>query len=442
MIAIGGVIGAGLFISSSAAIAAAGPAILIGYLATGGLVVLIMRMLGEMLIAQPRLGSFVDYIRAGNGAWAGFLAGWLYYFFWTITIGSEAIGGALILRDWVAVPVWALSVGLVMLVLLINVAAVHLFGECEFWLSLSKIVCLIGFSGIAMLYALHILGHDVHVWGNLTAHGGFAPHGWIAVVSAIPTLMFSMMGSEVATVAAAESQDAEASVARVTRSVGMRIAVFYIVSIALVLCVVPWTSIAPGQSPFVVAMEAMGVPGAALILRIVVLSAVTSCLNSSIYITSRTLAGLASQGDAPRRCAHLSDNGVPVRAVVLSSVLGLMVAFCSILSPNGIFAFLVGASGAVILFVYFLIVRAHKRLRATMAARGTLPQAFRLRFCPLWNNLAMGAIALVVIAMALTPSQRPTVIASLGTTAVTLAAFVVTRRTLAPTGPHREEHRA
>jgi len=426
MIAIGGIIGAGLFIGSSAAIAEAGPAILLAYALTGGMVVLILKMLGEMLLARPGLGSFVDYVRVGNGAWAGFLAGWLYYFFWLITIGSESIGAALILRDWVPLPVWALAIGLILLVLAINVAAVHLFGECEFWLAIGKIVCLVAFSVLAILHALGFFGAGPGAGTVLLGHGGFMPHGWVSMVAVVPTLLFSMMGSEVATVAAAETRDPKANIARVTHTVGLRIAVFYIISIALVLCTVPWDSIVPGSSPFVVAMEAMGIPGAALVIRVVVLSAITSCLNSSIYITSRTLHGLAVKGDAPRLFARLSRQGIPARAVLFSSATGLGVAFCSIFSPNVLFAFLVGASGAVILFIYFLIVSAHMKMRARLLADGSI-RKHEMRFGPGWNFLAMGAIAAVVLSMAISPTQRPTVLASSLATALTLCAFAVKR---------------
>jgi len=424
MIAVGGVIGAGLFIGSSAAIAEAGPSILLAYTLTGGLVVLILKLLGEMLLCRPRLGSFVDYVRAGNGAWAGFLAGWLYYFFWLITIGSEAIGAALILRDWLPLPIWVLAIGLIFFVLAINIAAVHLFGECEFWLAIGKVVCLVGFSVLALLHMLGLFGTTPGIKPVLLGHGGFMPHGWVSMVAVVPTLLFSMMGSEVATVAAAETNDPKANIARVTHSVGIRIAFFYIISIALVLCTVPWNSISPGRSPFVVAMEAMQIPGAAMVIRIVVLSAITSCLNSAIYITSRTLHGLAVKGDAPRRFARLSRQGIPAQAVLFSSIAGLGVAFCSVFSPNVIFAFLVGASGAVILFIYFLIVTAHMRMRAVLLADGSITTA-DMRFGPVWNILAMTAIAAIVLSMAINPTERPTVIASSLATIMILCAFVI-----------------
>jgi GABA permease len=218
----------------------------------------------------------------------------------------------------------------------------------------------------------------------------------------------------------------------------MRITLFYLLSIALILCIVPWNAIVPGHSPFVDAMTVMGIPGAALTIRIVVLSAIVSCLNSSIYITSRTLYGLAVAGEAPAIFGHLSAQGVPARAVTASSLIGLGVAFASIVSPNMLFSFLVGASGAVILFVYFLIARAHKRMRAEMARAGALPVAFRMRFSPWLNDGVMGAILFIVLAMIATPDQRPTAIASIGAMVVTLGIYAIARPRIAR-GSHGTE---
>ncbi|WP_146881290.1 amino acid permease, partial [Acetobacter tropicalis] len=322
MIALGGVIGAGLFVGSGAAIAATGPAVLLAFLVVGALVILVMRMLGEMVVASPGRGSFVEYIRMSCGDRAGFTAGWLYWFFWVVVLGSEAIAGALVIEDWIKLPVWVLAIGLIIALKLINFAAPRVFGECEFWLSLVKVVSIIAFILMAGLYVLHLFGPGTTPVQNFLGHGGFFPHGFVAVLSIIPTILFTMMGSEIATVAAAESSEPGKNVARVTRSIGTRVTLFYLVSVAMILLVVPWTSIVPGKSPFVSAMDAMGIPGAGLVMRIVVLSAIISCLNSSMYITSRILTELAASGDAPPSLARESTTDAPRLAIVVSSVAG------------------------------------------------------------------------------------------------------------------------
>ncbi|MBB2188656.1 amino acid permease [Gluconacetobacter azotocaptans] len=427
MIAFGGIVGAGLFVGSSVAVAGAGPAVLLGYIATGALVMVVLRALGEMLLAVPGRGSFIDYIRLGNGEWAGFLSGWLYWFYWVIVIGSEAIAGAILLQDWVPLPIWMLAVLLVLLVKLINMISVDLFGECEFWLAAVKLVCVVGFIGTSLLFVLHGLGHAPHVMANLLTHGGPMPHGALAIVGMIPTILFSMMGSETATVAAAETENAEANIARVTRSTAMRISLFYVSSIGLILCSVPWADIVPGHSPFVTAMVAMGIPGAALIIQLVVFSAIFSCLNSSIYITSRVLLGLATAGEAPRWFGGVSARGVPTRAVVVSSLSGLLVAFSSILAPDTIFAFLLGASGAVILLVYMLIVTAHLAVRGGLERAGHRFAFPTLPFFPWLNYVVVAGMGGIYSAMLLDQRQRATALSSLGCALFVLALYGVRR---------------
>lgn len=428
MIALGGVVGAGLFIGSSAAIAAAGPAILLTYVATGLLVVVVMRMLGEMLLARPGIGTFVDCIRTAHGPGAGFTSGWLYWLFWVVTIGTEAIGGAIALHDWIALPVWILAPALIVTVNIINLAAVNLFGECEFWLSLIKVAAIVAFCALGLLSLAHVLGPHADIVGNLTAGNGPLPHGAQAILAAIPTVLFSMMGSESATVAAAESDNAQSNLARVTRTIGIRVTLFYLLSAALILCLVPWTTIVPGHSPFVTVMRHLGIPGATTIMQVVVFSAILSCLNSSIYITSRTLRGLAETGDAPRAFGVLSSRNVPQRAVTFSSLIGLVVASCSILSPDLIFAFLLGATGAIILLIYGLIVSAHRIFRRNAPGN----PAFTL---PLGNALNIGtlaAIGIVVATMLALRAQRGTIFASLLSVATISALYYVRRSKTAP----------
>ncbi|GBR02866.1 amino acid permease [Asaia siamensis] len=424
MIALGGVIGAGLFIGSSAAIAAAGPAILLTYMGTGLLVVIVIRMLGEMLLARPGIGTFIDCIRTAHGNWAGFLSGWLYWLFWVVTIGAEAIGGAIAMQDWVNLPVWVLAPFLIIAVNLINLVSVRVFGECEFWLSLIKVATIIAFCALGLLSLSHFVGPHPKIIHNVFNHDGLFPHGWGAILATVPTVLFSMIGSESATVAAAESENAEENLARVTRTIGVRVTLFYLLSVVLILTLVPWTSIEPGYSPFVTVMRHIGVPGAATLMQIVVFTAILSCLNSSIYITSRTLLGLAELHDAPKWFATLSRSHVPQRAVTFSSLIGLVVAFCSILSPKLIFAFLLGATGAVMLLIYGLIVSSHRVFRLADPQN----RVFTLPFGTVLNLGTLAAIGLVVIAMLVQADGRQTIIASLVSVAAILGLYALCRK--------------
>ncbi|MFT8720239.1 amino acid permease [Acetobacter sp.] len=423
MIALGGVIGAGLFVGSSAAISNCGPSVLLTYAFTGLLVMGVMRMLGEMLIARPGLGSFIDYIREGCGPRISFMSAWLYWAFWVVTVGSEAIAGAIVMENWFALPIWLVATLLVAAMVFINALAASIFGECEFWLSLIKVACIVGFCLVACVFLTGVLGGHPTPVHNFLGHGGFMPHGPAALLAILPTVLFSMVGSEIATVAAAESADAKQSIARVTRTIGTRISIFYIASLFLVLCVKPWDQIAPGQSPFVLAMATMHVPGAAFIVRIVVLSAIVSCLNSSLYVTTRTLKGLALRGEAPAFLAVTASNGTPRNAVLFSGAVGLFVAFSSILAPGTVFAFLLSATGAIMLFAYLFIVTAHLSLRRRAITEGAEWPYIGLPFFPVANYAIIAGILFVIVAMLADAQQRPTVISSLGALVAVGCAF-------------------
>ncbi|MFT8676359.1 MAG: amino acid permease [Acetobacter sp.] len=430
MISLGGTIGAGLFVGSSAAIAATGPAVVLAYLLVGGLVVLVMRMLGEMVVADPGRGSFVEYIRAAHGDRLGFTAGWLYCFFWIVALGSEAIAGAILLRDWINLPVWLLSILIIAVLKAVNFAAPRIFGECEFWLSTIKVVSIVAFVVLSALYVGHVFGPGVAVTHNVFGHGGFFPYGSLAVMSIVPTIMFSMIGAEIATVAAAESPEPHKSIARVTRSLGLRVTLFYVMAISMILIVVPWSDVVGGQSPFVAAMDVMGVPGAGLMMRIVVLSAILSCLNSCLYITSRVLTELASRGDAPAILARRAASGAPRAAIAFSGIAGTLVAFSSILAPNTIFVFLLSCSGGVILVIYTLIVTAYIVSRNKARRTGREAGHYTLPLFPLCNYATLGGAGLVFLAMFFNADQRMTALASLATSLAcyALGSFFIGRR--------------
>lgn len=401
MIALGGVVGAGLFVGSSAAILAAGPAVVASYAIAGTIAWLVMRMLGEMAVARPGLGSFNAYIRAALGRRAGFVAGWLYWYFWVIAVGAEAIAGAGLLHDWLALPTWLLGLVLVGILTGTNLLSVSAYGEFEYWFSLLKVLAIAAFILVAG-------GHLLAGWPQPTtpgADGGLAPHGLAAVLGAVPIVMFSLTGSEIASIAAAESDDPPGNVARAANGVALRIMVFYILAVALVVATVPWSSLVAGQSPFVAAMRAIGIPGAATIIEAIILVAVLSCLNSGLYVASRILRELAACGDAPAALVATNARGVPMRAILLAAAAGFAAALASIVSPSVVFAFLLNTSGAVILFIYVLVAAAQIRSRRAAEAAGKR-LALRMWLFPWLSYGVVAGIGAVLAAMAILPALR------------------------------------
>ena len=422
MISLGGIIGGGIFVGSASAIRIAGPAVALTYVLCGTLVFIIMRMLGEMALAAPRLGTFTAYAAKGLGPWAGFVTGWLYFYFWVVTIAFEALAAGNMITAWTGLPVWVIATMLIGAVMAINLSSVRTYGEFEFWFATLKVVTIIGF---ILLGAAWVFGFGPGAGGvvhSVAAHGGLFPMGPGAVFAAVPVVIFSMMGSEVATIAAVETADPSANVVRAGRTVSLRILFFYVGSITVILSILPWTSVVTGHSPFTQAMAAIRIPGAAGFMAVVVFTAVTSCLNSSVYVTSRMLFEMAARGDAPARLGMVSARKVPDLAIVVSCIAGFLVVLSSILSPGGIYLFLLQSSGATILAIYMVIALAQIRLRRAMDAAGEVT-AVRVWLFPWLSYLCVGGILAVLAMMLWMPDQRLQVELSLAVSAVSVAAY-------------------
>jgi GABA permease len=363
MIAIGGVIGAGLFVGSGVVIKDTGPGSFITYALAGLLIIMVMRMLAEMAVANPSTGSFADYARNAMGNWAGFSVGWLYWYFWVIVVGFEAIAGAKIIQYWVDIPLWLSALVLLILMTGTNLFSVSSFGEFEFWFAGIKVAAIVVFIGLGSFYVLGLWPHKSLDFSNLWSHGGFFPLGVMAVTVGVVTVIFSMVGAEIATIAAAESSDPERAVAKAANSVILRIAVFFVGSAFLLVTILPWNDEQAAASPFVSAFTKMGIPYADHIMNAVVLTAVLSCLNSGMYTASRMLFVLAARREAPAQLVAVTRRGVPATAILASSVVGFLCVIAAAFSPKTIFAFLLNSSGAIILFVYLLIAISEIMLR-------------------------------------------------------------------------------
>jgi L-asparagine transporter-like permease len=427
MIAIGGIIGAGLFVGSSAAIAAAGPAILVTYALTGFLVLLVMRMLGEMAVGMPEVRSFTEFARLGLGNWAGFSVGWLYWFFWVVVVPVEAIAGAVIIEGWIALPTWQIGVVLMAVMTAVNLLSARAYGEFEFWFSSIKVSAIIAFILVAAAHAFGFTAGPAPGFSNLFAHGGFAPNGALAALAAVTTVIFSMMGAEIVTIAAVESAEPARAVARMSSSVIVRILLFYVGSILMVLCVVPWTQVVPGESPFTLALDTLHIPFASTIMSWIILTAVLSCLNSAVYVCSRVLFVLAGKGDAPRWLVKTNRRHVPSRSVMLACVAGFAGVIAAILSPSRVFAFLLNASGALIVYIYIAIAVSQIRVRR-QAEREGRPPALPMWLFPWLSYLAIAGMLAVLVAMAITPARSVEFWTSAVSVAVALAAYALVRR--------------
>jgi GABA permease len=424
MIAMGGVIGAGLFVGSGAVINDAGPAAFLSYALCGVLIVMVMRMLGEMAVANPSTGSFADYARRALGGWAGFSVGWLYWYFWVIVVGFEAVAGAKILQYWIDAPLWLLSLLLMMLMTATNLFSVRSFGEFEFWFAGIKVAAIVVFIVLGSLYVLGIWPNKSLDFSNLWAHGGFFPNGLGAVFAGIVVVIFSMVGAEIATIAAAESKDPARAIARATNSVIVRIAIFFVGSVFLLAVILPWNSNELGDSPYVSAFKVMGLPYVDHLMNAVVLTAVLSCLNSGLYTASRMLFVLAARREAPVALITVNGRGVPMWAILTSTVVGFLCVIAAAISPDTVFLFLLNSSGAIILFVYLLIAVSQLILRRrTPAAKLQV----KMWLYPALTLLTIAAMVAVLVMMFLEESTRTQLLLSVLAWAVVLVLYAVTK---------------
>jgi GABA permease len=427
MITIGGIIGAGLFVGSSVAIAAAGPAIIVSYALTGLLILLIMRMLGEMAVEMPQVRSFTEFTRAALGNWAGFATGWLYWYFWVIVIPVEAIAGAGIIQRWLPLETGQIGIALMAAMTAVNLMSARAYGEFEFWFSSIKVAAILTFIIVVGAYVCGYTAQAKPTFYNLQAYGGFAPRGTFAVLASVTTVIWSMMGAEVVTIAAAESPEPARAVARMTSTIISRIVIFYVGSIFVIVCAVPWTHVISGQSPFTLALDQIGFPYASTVMAAVILTAVLSCLNSSFYVASRVLFVLASRGDAPHWLVHTNRRHVPARAVLLASAVGFAGVLAAVLSPSVVFAFLVNASGAIIAVIYLAIAASEVRWRRAREKAGAPAPTLPMWLFPWLSYFAIAGMLLILIAMALTPSHRQEFWTSVVSIIVALGAFVLLR---------------
>ncbi len=425
MIAMGGVIGAGLFVGSGTVIGTAGPSAFLSYALAGVLIIMVMRMLGEMATANPSTGSFADYARNAMGGWAGFSVGWLYWYFWVIVIGFEAVAGAKVLQYWLDVPLWVMSLILMALMTATNLFSVSSFGEFEFWFAGIKVAAIVIFLVLGTVFVLGIWPNKDLDFSNLTTQGGFFPEGGGAIVSAIVVVIFSMVGAEVATIAAAESPDPGRSIAKATNSVIMRIAVFFVGSIFLLAVILPWNSAELAASPYVAAFREMGIPYADHIMNAVVLTAVLSCLNSGLYTSSRMLFVLAARREAPVGLMSVNSRGVPLAAILASSVVGFLCVIAAAVSPETVFSFLLNSSGAIILFVYLLIAISQIILRRRTSSDQL---TVKMWLFPVLSIVVVLAILAVLLQMAIQEDVRIQLILSLGAWALVLVLYFATRR--------------
>ncbi len=402
MIAIGGAIGSGLFLGAGGRLHSAGPALMLVYAVAGAFAFLVVRAMGEMVMHRPTSGSFVSYSREFIGERSAYFAGWMYFLNWACSGMGDVTAAAVYVKFFFPnLDQWIPALIALGVVLAVNLASVKIFGELEFWFALIKVATLVAFMVIAIVV---LISRREVAPGFETGpqmifeHGGFFPFGLLAVLMILQGVVFAYAGVEMVGVAAGETDNPRKVIPKAVNSVGWRIAVFYVGSVLLLVMLLPSAMYSSAGSPFVTVLSKLGIPAAAGIMNIVVLTAALSSVNSGLYTTGRVLRSLAFNGSAPMFLGRMSTHGVPYAGVLLTGFIYLVGVFLNLLLPHEAFEITTEFSAVGIIGMWSMIMIAHlAMLRA--AKRGFVERpAFRLPGAPFTNYLTLGFL-LVVLAM-------------------------------------------
>lgn len=413
MIALGGAIGTGLFLGSALAVHMAGPAVIVSYILTSVIALLLMYCLSEMAVAHPTAGSFGVYADLYVSPWAGFVVRYTYWAAQSIAVGGEAVAAAIYTQWWFPhTPAWAWVVFYSALLIFVNATSVGAFGTFEYWFSMIKVSAIAVFIvlGAAVLFGVH--QRQPIGFTNFHSDGGFLPHGWTGVLLAMSFVIFSFIGTEIVAVTAGEAQDPERSVPRAMRTMLLRLIIFYVGAITVLVGVIPWTQIEPGQSitvsPFVRVFDVMHVPVAAHVVNFVVLTAALSGMNCNLYLATRMIFSLARGGYAPASLGRLTQRGTPIPALLLSAV-GLAVATTlAIVFPNSAYVYMFGIALFGALFVWLMIFVTHLRFRPRWTALGGRRLPVRAPLFPMTSILGGLAVLAIIISTWWVEGMRPT----------------------------------
>ena len=413
MIAIGGAIGTGLFLGSALAVRTAGPAVILSYIFTSGIALLLMWCLSEMAVAHPTAGSFGVYADLYLSPWAGFVVRYTYWAAQSIAAGGEAVAAGIYTQWWFPhTPIWAWVVFYSAVLIFVNARSVGAFGAFEYWFSMIKVSAIVVFIvlGAGILIGIH-QRRPIGL-ANFRTHGGFLPNGWLGVWLALAFVIFSFIGTEVVAVTAGEARDPERSVPRAMRSMLARLVIFYVGAITILVGVIPWTEIQPGQSitvsPFVRVFDLMHVPVAAAIINFVVLTAALSGMNCCLYLCTRMIFSLARGGYAPEFLGRVSESGAPIPAV-LASAGGLAVAIIMAISvPGSAYVYMFGIALFGGLFVWLMIFITHLSFRKHWLASGGRTLPVRMPFSPVTTIVGGMAVLAIIVSTWWVDGMRPT----------------------------------
>lgn len=407
MIAMGSAIGTGLFLGTGSRLQSAGPFLAILYLVCGLFGYFMLRSLGEMIVYRPSSGSFVSYTREFFGERGAYAVGWMYWLFWAMTAVADATAVALYVK-WFgrytsvisATPQWVIAFVALALVLAANLISVGVFGELEFWFSLIKILALV----IFMLIGIYcLIKGDTNGAANgfqlLNQQGGLLPKGLFSALIVMQGVVFAYSGIELVGTTAGEAKDARTQIPKAIDLVIVRIIVFYFGSVVLLCLLLPYNNYSANVSPFVTFLDSIGVPAAAPIMQLVVITAALSSLNAGLYSTGRIVRSLSLAGSAPEWAGRLNKSGVPFGGIALTAIVGVLGVIVNFVMPGQAFEVMINMASVGVITCWASICLSHlKFVKAARAGQFERPD-YKAPFYPVADYLTLIFLAGVVILM-------------------------------------------
>lgn len=412
MIVLGSAIGTGIFMVSSETIQMAGPAVLLSYAIAGFAVFLILRMLGEMTIENPDSGSYCAYAEKYWGKLPGFIVGWNWWYTCIVVSMLELTASCVFMDYWFPnLPHWITVFVFLVIIYAINMINANAFGEFEFWLSCIKVfsVLLVIVLGIAVI--LGIKGGKAIGFSNLWAYGGFFPKGAKGLLFALLSAAFAFGGIESVGTTAGEADDIEKTLPEAINKIfWLRVFIFYIGAIGIIIAIWPWTKIALNTSPFVMAMDGLGIKAAAFIMNIVCITACLSVFNCMVFSNPRILSSLAESGSAPKFLTKKNEAGVPTTGLKINAAITLLVVVLNYFFAN-LFNYLVSIVLVSEIITWGAIAITNMRFHKKIGKEASSKLKFKVPFYPLSNYFCLAFLALLLILMTMVPGYKTGLIA-------------------------------
>lgn len=413
MLSLGGVIGTGLFLGSGNVISQAGPlGTIASYLVGGLLLYLAMSCLGELSVVMPVSGSFQAHATRFIGPATGFAIGWIYWMSWATFVGLEFVSAGLLMKRWFPdTPIWIWCIIFIGLLFLINAFSAKTFAETEYWFAGLKVIAVLLFivlGGLAMFGVISIDSQPTPFFSNFTSTAGLFPNGVAPIFITMMSVVYAFQGSEIMGVAAGETENPEKNIPKAIKTIVFRVLIFYVLAIVIVSALVPWQEASVLSSPFVSALDIIGVPYAADIMNFIILTAILSVGNTGLFACTRLLWSLSNDNMAPKALGKLNKRGVPFNALLVTLGFSLISLMTNVISEETLFVILMSVSGIGGALTWVVIALSQYRFRKQYVREGGKVKdlAYAVPLFPLIPIACIVINFIVFVYMAFDPTQR------------------------------------